>query len=202
MPPRHLFTYSLPRTTGNRRSLLRTIYYYFLPLDFSSTTPRLIIRIPSLFLMCRALLLWTVILFQTFDIYPTRGLGVRRVGDWVARKETADVCWMTFSAMCVALSVGALTRGLEGTSAPSNAAPFNMVCVLNTYQFPSKLNRPSQFGYSFLLHIYSSSITNVHKIKGLPSRPDKHVVVTIILPLLQVCLHSNSVKFKIFTGNS
>lgn len=44
-----------------------------------------------------------------------------------------------------------------------------------------------QFGYAFLLHIYSSPMTHGAKLQGLPPRPDKHAVFTIILPLLQVC---------------
>lgn len=49
------------------------------------------------------------------------------------------------------------------------------------------------FGYSFLLHIYASPIMHTQSPKQPlptddtpPSRPDKHVLITIILPLLQV----------------
>jgi hypothetical protein len=127
VPPRHLFTYRLPRSTRNRSSLLRSIYYYFLPLDFSSTTPRLIFSLPSLYLTCKALLVWTIILLQASNLYPAPSWGFSRIGDWVAQKETADVCWSTFCAVCSALCIGALMRGLEGVSAPANTAPFNMV---------------------------------------------------------------------------
>lgn len=40
-----------------------------------------------------------------------------------------------------------------------------------------------------MLHIYASPITHVDKVAGAPSRPDKHVLVTIILPLIQVIQH-------------
>jgi hypothetical protein len=43
-----------------------------------------------------------------------------------------------------------------------------------------------QFGYSLLLHMYSTSITHP-KNEFLPqSRPDKHVVIAMLLPLLQL----------------
>ena len=42
-----------------------------------------------------------------------------------------------------------------------------------------------QFGYAFLLHIYANPIT--HAYKGTPTRPDTHILITIIIPLLQVC---------------
>jgi len=80
-----------------------------------------------------------------------------------------DVCWNAFITVCITLAVEALMKGLEGrSSAPST---FNL------------------FGYAFLLHIYSSPIT--HRVKsagGGPSRPDKHVLITIIIPLLQLAM--------------
>jgi hypothetical protein len=50
-------------------------------------------------------------------------------------------------------------------------------------------------GYSFLLYAYSSPITHVVKPPGLPSRPDKHVLATITIPLLQLTIfHLLSVR--------
>ena len=43
-----------------------------------------------------------------------------------------------------------------------------------------------QFGYSFMLHFYSSPLTHLVKPEGLPSRPDVNVIFTIYVPLLQV----------------
>ena len=45
---------------------------------------------------------------------------------------------------------------------------------------------PAQVGYAFLLHIYSNPVTHLSQMDGLPTRPDKHVIITIAIPLLQV----------------
>lgn len=55
------------------------------------------------------------------------------IGQWTNEMEFTDVCWSTFVSVCAALSVGALTRGLEGSSA-ANTYPFNLVSsLLNTW---------------------------------------------------------------------
>lgn len=44
-------------------------------------------------------------------------------------------------------------------------------------------------GYAFLLHIYSSPVTHLHENgteSTLPTRPDKHVIISILIPLIQV----------------
>ncbi|TDL24881.1 hypothetical protein BD410DRAFT_766450 [Rickenella mellea] len=165
VPPRQTFT---ERLTRSRRSILQALLYSTFPINLNSTTYRLAFRIPSLYLLFRSLLLLTIILLQGSNLWPSsnyRWLNV--IGEWAGQKEFGEVCWSTFGAICAALGVGALTRGLEGISS-SNAAPFNL------------------FGYAFLLHIYSVPIT--HVVRGPPSRPDKHVIVTIILPLLQLTM--------------
>ncbi|THH20903.1 hypothetical protein EW146_g566 [Bondarzewia mesenterica] len=92
---------------------------------------------------------------------------LQTIDAWAAHKEMEDVCWSTFVAVCGALAMGSLTRGLEGIGA-ANTSPFNL------------------FGYAFLLHLYSSPITHTLKLEELPSRPDMHVAITIIMPLLQL----------------
>lgn len=52
-----------------------------------------------------------------------------KLGHWVAQKEMEDVCWFSYLAVCGALCVGALTRGLEGAGASANNSPFNLVCI-------------------------------------------------------------------------
>lgn len=51
-----------------------------------------------------------------------------------------------------------------------NTSPFNLV------------------GYAFLLHIYSNPVTHLNQMDGLPTRPDKHVIITIAIPLLQLTI--------------
>jgi hypothetical protein len=132
VPPPYLFTYRMARTPRTGASLIRSIYYYVLPLDFASTPPRLVFRLPSLYFICRALLMWSVILLQVADMYPSWPRGVKSLGNWVARKEMEEICWSTFCSVCGTLCISALTRGLDGTSAnTNNAAPFNMVSVID-----------------------------------------------------------------------
>ena len=46
-----------------------------------------------------------------------------------------------------------------------------------------------QVGYAFLLHAYSFPAAHARKSTDeSPSRPDKHAIITIAIPLLQVCL--------------
>ena len=41
-----------------------------------------------------------------------------------------DICWFTFTSVCVTLFVGALTAGLEGYNNTNNQTPFNLVSIL------------------------------------------------------------------------
>jgi hypothetical protein len=161
-----------------------TIWSFLFPIDLSSTISRSVMRIPSLYLLAKSLLLWATILLQCFNLYPSIEWNwVQVIGNWAASAEIEDVCWSTFGAICLALCIGALTRGLEGIGA-ENTVPFNLVCSLFCTFYVNK--SCPQFGYAFLLHIYSSSLTHVKHGDGLPTRPNKHVIVTIVLPLLQV----------------
>ncbi|KAF9246244.1 hypothetical protein BU15DRAFT_85024 [Melanogaster broomeanus] len=163
VPPRHHFVHRLPR----RQRLFQAVYRSIFPLDLSSSLVRLVLRLPSLYFVAKSLLLWTVVLAQTSDNFPSWGSSwLHALGSWAAQQEMAVLCWSTFCSVCGALCVEALTRGLEG--AHSGASPFNL------------------FGYAFLLHIYSSPMTHGTKLEGFPSRPDPHVVFTIMLPLLQL----------------
>ncbi|KAH7929644.1 hypothetical protein BV22DRAFT_1002256 [Leucogyrophana mollusca] len=167
VPPRHPFSRftRIPR----RRPFIYMMYHSVFPINFSSSLSRFVLRLPSLYFVCKALFVWTVTLAQTSDRFPPWEFPwLQAVGQWAAQKEMQDLCWSTFCAVCGALCVEALTRGLEGGN--NNASPFNL------------------FGYAFLLHIYSSPMTHEHKLEDSKSRPDKHVVLTIILPLLQLTL--------------
>ena len=156
----------------------------FFPVDLSSTLSRTAFRIPSIYLLSKALLLWTVLLLQAAKLWPSWGL-LEPIGDWAAHKDMEDICWFTFTSTCLALAVGALTSGLEGLHLNHNA-PFNLVCGTH---FGARVNLiPAQFSFAFQLHIYSSPSTHADKFVNLPSRPSKHVILTIMLPLLQVCM--------------
>ena len=104
------------------------------PINLSSTLSRFIFRIPSIYLLGKALVLWGVILLQVAEWYPSSSDElawntwgwVDRLGEWAIRKSIEDVAWFTYTSVCVALFVSALTAGLEGTNTSSNP-PFNLV---------------------------------------------------------------------------
>ncbi|KAJ6509023.1 hypothetical protein C8R45DRAFT_1208587 [Mycena sanguinolenta] len=155
----------------------------FLPLDLTQTSTRLAFHLPTLYFLSKMLLIWTVILLQTSELYPTWDSGrIYSLGQWAQNMEMNHVCWRTFCTILAAFAVEAFIRGLDGSGFAlmhmnANTSPFNLV------------------GYSFLLHLYASPITHVHKPPSMPSRPDKHVIVTITIPLLQLTIfHMLSIR--------
>ncbi|KAI0053945.1 hypothetical protein FA95DRAFT_1480416 [Auriscalpium vulgare] len=177
VPSRHPSSYLHDHHHQGRFSFLRFIYPTLFPIDLSSTLSRALFRIPSLYFIYKALALWLVILLQGTDYFPSTPWDfLQNLGAWTAEKDMEEVCWFTLMAVCGALCIGALTRGLEGIGS-SNTSPFHL------------------FGYAFLLHLYSSPITHTLKPEGLPTRPDVHVSIAIILPLLQLAIiHTLGVK--------
>ncbi|KAJ7712454.1 hypothetical protein B0H16DRAFT_1813377, partial [Mycena metata] len=145
-------------------STVRRLYESFLPLDLTRTTTRLGFHLPTLYFLLHLRPL------------PTWESGyINSLGLWVQHLEMHVVCWWTFCSICAAFSMEAFVRGLDGgglgvMQMNANTAPFNLI------------------GYAFLLHIYSSPITHVYKPPSLPSRPDKHVIVSITIPLLQLTI--------------
>ncbi|KAI6028594.1 hypothetical protein F5J12DRAFT_903542 [Pisolithus orientalis] len=139
---------------------------------------RLVLRTPTLHFLGKSLLIWVITLAQTANKFSFLGSPwLLSYGNWVAHQEMATLCWSTFCSVCGVLCMEALTRGLEGGT--NSGSPFNL------------------FAYAFLLHIYSSPMTHGNKLDGLPSRPDKHVVFTIILPLLHLTIvHCLGIKQK------
>ncbi|KIK56394.1 hypothetical protein GYMLUDRAFT_47165 [Collybiopsis luxurians FD-317 M1] len=192
----------------------RSFINHFLPIDINRTATRLAIHLPTIYLMCRVLLLWGIMLLQTADLFPwalapagelsdsgnfSLHSIMYRLGTWSASQETEDVCWHTFCAICAAFCVEGFVKALDGNGhgfgfgfaehMQANTSPFNLV------------------GYAFLLHIYSSPLTHAYKpykpdfnsnltdFKLLPSRPDTHVLITLVIPLLQLTLfHILSVR--------
>ncbi|KAJ7644337.1 hypothetical protein FB45DRAFT_897561 [Roridomyces roridus] len=166
-------------------STVRRIYRSILPLNLNRTSTRLAFFLPTLYFLCKMLLIWTILLLQTAELFPSWNSGyIHDLGQWVQHMEMHEICWRTFASICAAFSMEAFVRGLDGGGLGlihmnSNTTPFNLI------------------GYAFLLHVYSSPITHVFKPSpsSLPSRPDKHVIVTITIPLLQVtALHLLAIK--------
>lgn len=141
VPSRHHLANRVSRNFRNQQtSTLRWLYYSIFPVDFSSTLSRLIFRVPSLYFLSKALLLWIVTLLQTSDMYPSwRWDWLVRLGTWVGQREMDDICWFSFCAVCGALCVGAITRGLEGAGADASTStsPFNLVRA--KFLYPSQV---------------------------------------------------------------
>ncbi|KAI0076423.1 hypothetical protein K474DRAFT_1597913 [Panus rudis PR-1116 ss-1] len=166
-----------------RQSVASWIFSSMFPVDLSSTFSRLLLRIPSLYLLGKALLLLTIVLLQTSHMYPssTGWSLVQSLGDWAKQKSMDDICWFIFTSVCIALFVGALTNGMEGIHTNSNGnAPFNL------------------FAYAFVLYLYTSPLMLIEKSQDDgPLRPDKHAIITIALPLLQLFMtHAMEVRQK------
>lgn len=160
-----------PRRQAGVRSYWQRAQALLVPLDPSSTASRLALNLPAIYLLLKALLLLTCILLQVSDAFPS-GSWAAPLGAWAAGQEMSRVCWSVYAAVCVGLCCGALTQGLLDDGDGGNAMPFNLA------------------GYAFLLHIYSSPIAHaVEPISpGLPSRPSGDVLITILLPALQLTL--------------
>ncbi|THU80622.1 hypothetical protein K435DRAFT_767892 [Dendrothele bispora CBS 962.96] len=164
-----------PSRRSRNTSIQERIYRSFLPLNLNKTSTRLALHLPTLYFLCRMLVLWSLLILQTADLFPRIESGVMHdLGVWSQTREMKDVSWQTFCAVCAAFCVETFVKGLDGVGVgfgahlQANTSPFNLV------------------GYAFLLHVYASPITHVHKPEGLPSRPDKHVLITIAIPLLQI----------------
>ncbi|KAL4248858.1 hypothetical protein ABKN59_003979 [Abortiporus biennis] len=109
------------------------------------------------------------------QVWNTWGITwLESLGEWAKAKSMEEVCWFTFTTVCIALFVGSLTSGMEGFA---NNTPFNL------------------FAYTFILYLYGSPITHTEKFKGAPARPDKQIIIAVMLPLFQLCLtHTMEVK--------
>ena len=209
IPARRAHTFHHPSAFANplhytyiSRRLLSSI----LPLDLSRTTTRLALHLPSIYFLCKMLLVWCLLILQTCQLLPSFGdaqksscssiLGyVEKLSIWSSKKEMGDICWATFCSVCAALFVEGLIKALDGVGGPSpirnvssNTSPFNLVC----FPILDPLLRYLmlwQVGYAFLLHAYSFPAAHSREpTNESPSRPDKHAIITIAIPLLQVCL--------------
>ncbi len=132
-PQRH--TRSSPRMR-NRWALLHPVLPSVFPIDLSSTYSRVILRLPTMYYILKALLIWTILLLQASDYFPPSWKPCRQLDDWVAHKEMDEICWFTFRAICGALCVGALTKGLEGVGTTSTS-PFNLVRSFRSCPYPA-----------------------------------------------------------------
>ncbi|KAJ2986802.1 hypothetical protein NUW54_g9623 [Trametes sanguinea] len=180
VPPRRPPGFRIHHNSFNmhaRLSWRRLFLSWLFPVDLSSTRSRLLFRIPSMYLLGKAFTLWAVLLVQAAGPPSLSQAGwMQPLFAWVAEKKTEDICWYTFLSACATLCIGTLTTGLEGLNM-NDSSPFNL------------------FAFAFQLYVCAASHSYAPKEGEPPSRPDVHVIITIMLPLIQlVVMHCLEVK--------
>ncbi len=193
---RQRHAYRFAPSFAPRFQMLHRFYDLVLPLDFSRTITRLILHLPSAYFLSRMLLVWFLLVLQTSELQVLSKWGalnwLNKLVEWNSAKDMNSICWSTFCAVCAAFIVEGFVKALDGMvtgfpigSVNPNTSPFNL--VRDFLPHLHKAHHRSQVGYAFLLHVYSSPITHSFKpLDDTPSRPDKHVLITIAIPLLQV----------------
>lgn len=87
----------------------------------SAEAPRLL-RLPGIMCLGRALVLFTVLLLQVANLWPTtypwilKGPTerlIRGLGDWAGGMQMETVCWQVFLSVCAGLSCSGLADGLD-----------------------------------------------------------------------------------------
>lgn len=122
----------MQRLAGQRR---RTDMFSFIlanlfPVDFSSFLARFVFRLPSIYLLGKTLLLWSVVLLQTLHRFPAWQWGwLQAVDRWTSQKSMEEICWFTFVSVCTTLFISALTSGMDDNGSNNNT-PFNLVSTL------------------------------------------------------------------------
>lgn len=119
-----------------RYQTLRRLYDLILPLDFSRTSTRFILHLPSAYFLSKMLIIWFLLVLQTSEILPSwSALGwLHNIVQWSSEKDMSNVCWHTFCAVCSAFLVEGFVKALDGMgtgfpigSANPNTSPFNLV---------------------------------------------------------------------------
>jgi hypothetical protein len=179
-----------------------------LPLDFSRTTTRFVFHLVSIRSLSKMLIIWTVLVLQTCQVplvfggdqkgpYVDAIQGyLEKLARWAVDKEMTEICWSTFCAVCGAFLIEGFIKALDGLGGGGgfphgggvhSLSPFHLVSRGPGYKALLMCFRTLQVSYAFLLHVYSSPVTHGFRpADGSPSRPDKHVVITITIALLQV----------------
>lgn len=159
---------------SHRARTLQSWCSWLFPIDASATPTRFIMRSVSLYLLWKSALRMTVIVFQAFDAFPAMRI-LEPLGRWASASSMIDVCRSSFVAVCSGMVVSSFTRGLDGSHPP-----------ISSFNLPQ---------YAFLLHLYSSPLGTVfNRILGAQNgqnpalRPNRHVLMTMLLPLLQITL--------------
>nr|XP_031864077.1 uncharacterized protein CI109_000721 [Kwoniella shandongensis]KAA5531149.1 hypothetical protein CI109_000721 [Kwoniella shandongensis] len=138
-------------------------------------TPRYL-RLPGLIALTRAWVLFSILLLQVANLWPADfssrsfyGRALGRVGHWAGDMEMDKICWQVFLSVCAGLVCGGMANGLDRVRRRDVGAGFNL------------------FGYSFLLHLYSSPLTHHHPARATShGRPDIHALFQLWLSLTEL----------------
>lgn len=116
-PPRANPRHGRPHPDQNKVwNMIYTIWFYILPVNMSSVLTRVAFRGPTLYLLYRSFILQLVVWLQVTGTMPQWPI-LKSLNDWAAHMDMGQMCWMSFGAVCAALFMNALTRGLDGRSA-------------------------------------------------------------------------------------
>ena len=97
------------------------------------------IRLPGIICLCRAIILFTVLILQVANLWPVnfpwilRGpieRSVRLFGDWAGGMEMETVCWQVFLSVCAGLVSSGLADGLDQRRRGAGNSGFNLVCQI------------------------------------------------------------------------
>ncbi|ORX38441.1 hypothetical protein BD324DRAFT_645064 [Kockovaella imperatae] len=136
------------------------------------------LRIPGIFCLVRAWILFSILLLQVANLWPVDstvlhsvavGRLLAKLGQWAGSMSMEKVCWQVFLSVCVGLVCSGFANGLDRTRRRDTGASFNL------------------FGYSFLLHLYSSPLTH-HRPNHMSTygRPDVHALFQLWLSLTEL----------------
>ena len=150
------------------------------PVSFAliSPTTAKVLRVPGLICLTRAWILFTILTLQVAKLWPVDsplleslplGSSLLRLGQWAGGMEMEQACWQIFLSVCAGLLCADFANGLDRTRRREGGVGFNL------------------FGYSFLLHLYSSPMTH-HRPPPAAShgRPDVHALFQLWLSLTEV----------------
>lgn len=80
------------------------------------------IRLPGLFSLIRAWVLFTILTLQVANLWPvdstwlhdkSYGRVINRVGHWAGEMQMEKVCWQVFLSVCTGLICSGLANGLD-----------------------------------------------------------------------------------------
>ncbi|KAG8883510.1 hypothetical protein FRB97_006493 [Tulasnella sp. 331] len=157
-------------TSRLRRFWNRTVSR-LLPIDASAVHTRFFLRLPSLILLYRALVLNLLLILQITSCLPdswTSGPIMR----WAVTAKMTDVSWAAYIATCLTLATIAFNNGLDGSGSGGSALSFNL------------------FNAAMEYHVLSTARAHIIQPEGLPPRPDLIGLLAMLAPLSDLTIYN------------